>query len=268
MQRPGKADDVLAVARFMDRLAGGIHARAAEEAPVREIEALWPRIGDGLRETMAFHMRAAEWSVREGARSVIFCISGYPPSWEGARLPHLDAAAADPGARYAYCSAAWTMALLWEEALGGDPRCVALEASAASPSRVLRMATAAGMEPPFSVHLPLALHWWGREDGAAILAGYAACLRELGPGSNVVLSAAVPGGRPAGGKVQALTGLATGTLPHAWTPGGIESAIAAGGLKLHPCGIRDVRDHDGNGWAAGELASHDPGWFAGAVALA
>lgn len=259
--------DVLAIARIMDALAGGVHAWEAEEAAVREVTRIWPRIGAGLRDTMAFHARAAGWAVREGARSALFCVSGYPPSWEGATLPCLDAASAAPSARFAFCTGDWTLALLWETALQGCPRCVALEAHAAVPSRVLRMATAAGMEPPFSVHLPLALHWWGPATGAEILAGYAALLREMGPGSSVVLSAAVPGGRPAGGSVQALIGDAAGTVPHAWTTEGIESVITAAGMKLHPRGITDVRDHDGNGWAAGELAAHDPGWFAGAVAL-
>jgi hypothetical protein len=267
MQGPGN-DGVLAVARIMDALSGGEHAWDAEEAAVAEIKAIWPRIATGLQETMAFHARAAAWGVREGCRSVVFCISGYPPSWKNARLPHLEAADAAPGARYAYCSAAYEMALLWEEALEGDPGVSVLEASAATPSRVLRMAAAAGMRPPYSVHLPLALHWWGPDDGAEILGGYAGCLRELGPGSSLILSAAVPGGRSAGGRVQALIEEATGTLPHAWTTEGIESVITAGGLKLHSAGVRDVREHDGNGWQAAELAAHDPGWFAGAVALA
>lgn len=263
---PGDVD-VLAVARFMDALAGGVHGWEAENAAVAEIMGIWPRIADGLRETMAFHARAAEWAVRSGARSVVFCISGYPPSWPGARLPCRDAAGAAPGARFAFATAAWDLALLWEQALEGCPRCTAIEAHAAVPSRVLRMAQAEGLEPPCQVHLPLALHWWGADDGTAILRGYARGLRKLGAGSSVVLSAVVPGGRPAGGRVQALTGQATGTVPHAWTAGLMESAITGAGLRLHPRGIRDVREHDGNGWAAEEYASLDPGWFAGAVAL-
>lgn len=274
--RPVVDLDIAAVARFTDGLADGVHAWEAEEAALREIKALWPGVGKELQATMAFHGRAAEWAVtagsaggwkRDPARSVIFCVSGYPPSWAGAALPHIGAAAAAPAVRFAYATGDWTLSLLWEGALEDEPRCEALEARADVPARVLHMARAAGMEPPYCVQLPLALHWWGRDAAEGILAGYAAGLKELGPGSSLVLSASVPGGVAYGGRIAELTGIATGTVPHAWTPQDIEAVITATGMRLHERGLRDVREHDGNGWHLDELSSHRPGRFVGAVAL-
>lgn len=275
--RPVVDLDITAVARFTDALSGGIHGREAEQAAVAEIQGLWRGITGEMQDTMAFHGRAAQWAVtagggcgkrrRKAAKTVIFCVSGYPPSWPGVRLPHLDAAAAVPAARFGYATGDWALKLLWDSALAEEHLVAALEARADDPGRVLRMAQAAGMKPPYCIHLPLVLHWWGMEAATQILTGYAATLRELGPGSSVILSASVPGGVQYGGRIAELTGIATGTVPHAWTVESIEAVITAAGMRLHERGIRDVREHDGNGWALSHLASRSPGWFAGAVAL-
>lgn len=296
MGGPGSWDEqVAAVTRLKDALyrgGEGGHARREEREAVKRILAMWPDAAKLAREAWAFHGRAAAWAVGSPAadvplppaRSVIITAAGYKPEWDGAVLPHSEAAAVNPDVRAGYCDSVEGIAALWEDNLADDPRAAAWHARTLHPEEVLAGAVRAPLEPPWNIHLPQVIHWLTPEEITDVLTGYAGLLSApdspyYAPGSSLVLSWGIPGGRPMEGKAFAIAEEVTGMLGRVHRPADVEKMIKDAGLLLHPAGIRDVRwmpgrdgepDGDGKprpGWAGEALWARSPGLFVGAVAL-
>lgn len=262
-----------AIARLMNHLGGGKHGRAPQEAAAAEIEKAWPGVAGEYHAALAFHSRAIAHLLTtpaagglDAARSAILTIMGYPPK-DGEPLPHAEAAAVAPEALFLYLDPVPAFALLWEDALQGDPSASALAAPARDPAAVLQEAAVVGLEPPFCVLVPMALHWAWRGEIVRVLSLYAELLP---PGSSIVLSWAAPGGRRTGGLIGDAVLAATGIRTHLHGPAEVEEMIAAAGLDLHPAGIREVSRWEpdaGTPWARERLSEGVPARFLGAVAL-
>lgn len=275
MEPPEATLDPTAVARLMDALRGGPHGTAAERAAADRILELWPNAGEQSRKAQEFHAHAAAWlhgapaawgRPRQLTRSTILTIAGFLPD-DGEAMPHAEAAHVAPHAQFGYCDADPALAWAWEGALEGDPAASAWRAPANDPAAVLAGATAAGLEPPWSVHIQQALHWAGADEIVTTLREYR---RLLTPGSSVVLSWAAIGGRPTGGLIGDAVLAATGVRTRRHTADGVEAMIMEAGLRLHPHGIRDVRrwrPDRGRIWARERLAAEAPGQFLEAIAL-
>lgn len=226
-----------AVARFRDALVGGHQALLRDVEAVERLSQQFRGLGPLVRAAGSWHRDAAAWAVTSTpALGVIFDAAGYPPP-DGAL--HLDAARAQPHARFAYADDARTKAMNRALLAAADPgRVAAFTVPAASPSMVLTAKESqwASRGGPVSVQLVMALHWWPGDVAAGVLREYGELLPS---GSTLCLTMAILEPGRAGEALARAVSEACCVPVYAHTEADLEEWIAAAPrMRLHGDGIR------------------------------
>ena len=247
--------DTLTAALVRDALArnaAGGQAPAGTRALAREretavwLESRYPGLGRMILTAYAWHRARIEgsltgWSARFPVpRAAGAVIAGAPLPVPGSPL-HARAAAAAPGARFAYTAPHPLLA----DALAGQVagpeagRVSVVLARAADPDSVMASGPVTEMTAlgPVAVHLVLAPARWAPDLAPGVIARYA----ELAPpGSTVSLSVITAEPGPEGAAMMGDASLA-GSRGYCHCPADVARWLTGAGLALHPDGARTAR---------------------------